>query len=192
LSEPNCTAKKVIAALVPCYHDRYGNATEVMYLGRDTAIVPRTVKTVLKNLAKEYAVDIKASREKYGKLLGCGRSAPIPLDRETILIPLKMRRVISKNDSARGYINCFAVKDVQEKGEGCTCIVVLRDDRTVKCLHSKKNIKQHISNCHFVHTKLSGAPETDLQPIMDYLNCPATKSDIAIILKEIRELREKM
>jgi hypothetical protein len=192
LSEQVCTAKKVIAALVPCYHNNYGNATEIIYLGKGSSIVPRTVKTVLKNIAKEYAIDIKASREKYGKLLGCGRAAPIPLDRETILIPLKMRRVISKNDSARGYINCLTVKDVEDKGEGNTCLVVLRDDRTVKCLHSKRNIKQHINNCYLVRTKLSEASEADGQLAEDYLNCPATKSDIAMLLKEIRELGEKM
>ena len=43
------------------------------------------------------------------------------------------------------------------------------------------------------------ADDPDLDPDLDglinadeYLNCPATKSDIAMLLKEIRELREKM
>lgn len=189
--EQNCSSKKVLAALVPRYHSVYGNATEVIYLDREPVLVPRTVKTVLKNTAKEYAIDLRALKEKYCKLLGCARSVPVPLDRETILIPLKMRRVISKNDSARGYVNCFAIKHVKEKESGA-CLVILRDDRTVECLHSLKSLKQHMSNCHFVHREMAGAWETGGQNADEYLNCPATKSDIAMLLKEIRELREKM
>ena len=79
MREPDCASEKVIAALVPCYHGVYGNATEVMYLWREPVFLPRTVKTVLRNTAREYTIDLKASREKYGKLLGCGRAVPIPL-----------------------------------------------------------------------------------------------------------------
>ena len=191
MREQNRASKKVLAALVPRYHSVYGNATEVMYLGRESVLVPRTVKTVLKNTAKEYAIDLRALKEKYCKLLGCVKAVPVPLDRETVLIPLKMRRVISKNDSARGYINCFAIKDVKEEAPG-TCLVILRDDSTVECLHSLKSMKQHMSNCHFVQREMTGYQEMGGQNIDEYLNCPATKSDIAMLLKEIRELREKM
>lgn len=191
MREQNCASKKVLAALVPRYHSDYGNATEVMYLGGESILVPRTVKTVLKNTAKECAIDLRASKEKYCKLLRCVRAVPVPLDRETILMPLKMRRVISKNDSARGYINFLAIKDVKEVVPN-TCLVILRDDRTVKCLHSLKSLKQHMSNCHFVHREMTGVRETGGQNADEYLNCPATKSDIAMLLKEIRELREKM
>jgi hypothetical protein len=191
LHEPGCSEKKTIAALVPCYHSVYGNATELIYLEQDSVFVPRTVKTVLRNIAKEYAIDLKALRQKYGTLLGCGRASPIPLDRDTIFIPLKMRRIVSKNDSARGYINYLAIMDVKEENPG-TCLVVLSSGRKVKCFHSAKNIKQHMLNCHVVRQKLSGLPKAGLQSEDEYLNYPATKSDIAMLLKEIRELREKM
>ncbi len=181
--------KGIIAALVPIYHSSYGNATKVMYLDKDCDTVPRAVKTVLRNIAKENAVDIEAFRKKYGKLLGCGRAAPIPIDKDTIFIPLKMRKVISKNDSARGYINCLAIKEVQSEDEGPLCIVVLQDDTKVKCFHSKKNIRQHISHCCFVHTQLTGILGTDHGGIGNYLDYPATKADIALLLKEIRQLR---
>ncbi len=190
MCEPYFIKKRIIGALVPIYHSSHGNATKIMYLGEDYEIVPRTIKTVLRNIAKENVVDIRASREKYGKLLGCGRAAPIPINRDIIFIPLKMRRTISKNDSARGYVNCLAIKDVQSKCSGPVCTVVLRDDTKVECFHSKKNIKQHISHCYFVRTKFAGTPEAGDERAEDYLDCPATKSDIAMLLKEIRRLRE--
>ena len=102
-----------------------------------------------------------------------------------------MRRVISKNDSARGYINCFAIKDVKVEAPN-TCLVILRDDRTVKCFHSAKNIRQHMRNCHLVQQQISKLQGTERQPAVEYLDYPATKSDIAMLLKEIRELKEKM
>jgi hypothetical protein len=49
-----------------------------------------------------------------------------------------------------------------------------------------------MSNCHFVQREMSRVRETGGQNADEYLNCPATKSDIAMLLKEIRELREKM
>ena len=184
------TSEKQIAALVPCYHESMGNATEIIYLDGDSAVIPRTVKTVLRNIAAEFTVDLDASRKKYGEMLGCRRAVPVPLSAGMIMFPLKMRKAVSKNDSSRGYINFAAVKEVREAGRACS-MVILENDRQLKCLHSIKNLNQHLRNCHFLYQKLQGSRGTG-ESAAQYLDCPATKADIAMLLKEIRELRENL
>jgi competence transcription factor ComK len=191
LGKLDIPAQKAMAALVPCYHSSMGNVTEVIYLDEEPVVIPRTIKTVLKNTAREYAVDLGASRKKYAEILGCRRAVPLPINPDTILMPLKMREVISKNDSCRGYINYLAVRDVTEAGRTHS-LVILKDGRALKCMHSIKNVNQHLRNCHFLYQRINGASELNTNNAVDYLNYPATKSDIAMLLKEIRELREKL
>lgn len=182
--------EKSIAALIPCYHNEYGNATEAVFLEEEAVTIPRTVKTVLKNIAKIYAVDLQALRQKYSEILGCSKAIPVPLHSRFILMPVKVRKVVSKNDSSRGYINYFAIKDVQ--GEDTFSTVILKNDLAVKCYHSFKNINQHIRNCYYIHQKLIKEESGTEGVSLECLNCPATKADIALILNELREIRKKL
>ena len=184
--------RKDVAALIPCYHQSYGNATEIVYLEEKPVIVPRTVKTVIKNLARLHAVDLKALRKKYGEMLGCKRAIPIPFSSKMILMPVRMREVISKNDSSRGYINYLMIKDVREEDEGPTSTVVLKNNREIVCYHSIKNLNQHIRNCYYIHQKLVKESGEFHHFSLEYLDCPATKGDIALILKELREIKDKL
>lgn len=184
--------QKDVAAFIPCYHKDYGNATEIIFLNDEPVVVPRTVKTVVKNLARIHTMDLKALREKYGEILGCKRVVPIVLSSRMILMMVKMRKVISKNDASRGYLNYFAIKDVKEMKNGTCSLAILKNDREIICYHSIKNLNQHIRNCHYIHQKMI-KESGDLHHFSpEYLNHPATKGDIVLILKELRELRDKL
>lgn len=184
--------REEIAALIPCYHRDYGNATEVVLLSGEPVILPRTVKTVIKALARQYAVDLKSLREKYGQLLGCKRVIPLSFSSKLILMPVKMRKAISRNDSSRGYINYLAIKDVMGGEGGAFSTVTLKNDREIICHHSIKNMNLHIKNCYYIHQKLIRESGEAQNFSLEYLDCPATKGDIALILKELREIKDKL
>jgi len=184
--------KKNIAALIPCYHGDQGNATQIIFLEDEPVIVSRTVKTVIKNLAKANAVDLKALRAKYGEILGCKRAVPICLSPGMILMMVKVRKVISKNDASRGYINYLMIKDVKKGENGNSSLIVLKNDREIMCYHSIKNLNQHIRNCHYIWQKMLKETGDTHHLSLKYLNCPATKGDIALVLEELRELRNKL
>ncbi len=183
---------KEIAAVLPCYHNEGGNATEMVFINDQPAVIHRTVKTVIKNLARTCTVDLKAAREKYGEMLGCKRAVPLVLAPEMIFMVVKVRETISRNDASRGYINYFAVTDATKTEEGTCSKVVLKNGREVTCYHSIRNLNNHIRNCHYIHQMIlketGGADNFSL----DYLAHPATKGDIALVLKELRELKEKL
>lgn len=179
-----------IAALVPCYHKEYGNATEVVFLEEEPIVIPRTITTVLKRLARDCTVDLQAARKKYGEVLGCSRAVPVVLDRQTILLPVKVRKTVSRNDASRGYINFFTIRDVDENSDGTR--LTLKNGRSILCFHSIKNINQHMRNCYFIHQKMIKDREEDAGPLRGYLGYAATKADIVLILNELKEIRKKL
>ncbi|MBA1334017.1 MAG: hypothetical protein HPY66_1501 [Firmicutes bacterium] len=190
MSETKKLDGKNIAALVPCYHKQYGNATEVVFLEEEPIVIPRTIATVLKRLARDHTVDLQAARKKYGEMLGCSRAVPVAINQRTILLPVKVRKTVSRNDASRGYINFFAIKDVDGDNDGTR--LTLKNDRSILCYHSIKNINQHIRNCYFIHQKMMKDKEEDAGPLRGYLSYPATKGDIALILNELKEIRKKL
>jgi hypothetical protein len=181
---------KNIAALIPCYHQELGNATELVLLEEEPVFLPRTIKTVLANLAKANAIDLRAMRQKYSDILGCVRATPLALSQRLILMPVKVRKPISRNDSSRGYINYLAIDAVDERGDYCA--ITLKNQRVIDCFHSLRSINQHIRNCHYIHQRMMQDTDDSTSISEAYLTSPATKADIALILNEIREIRKKL
>jgi hypothetical protein len=181
---------KNIAAIIPCYHQQLGNATELVLLDEEPVFLPRTIKTVLTNLARINAIDLRALRQKCGDILGCTKAAPVALSPRLILMPVKVRKPISRNDSSRGYINYFTIDAVDDRGDFCA--VTLKNQRVIECFHSIRSINRHIMNCHYIHQKMIENTDGGGSISEAYLASPATKADIALILNEIREIRKKL
>src|SRR5690554_434677 len=102
-----------INCLIPVYDEFGGNSTEVWFEGGEKILIPHKTKTVLKNLAKIFAVDISQLKRKYGVLIGKKISTPLAFHPDLILIPIKFRKPYSKDEGATGYI-------VHQKVVGCS------------------------------------------------------------------------
>ena len=107
-----------LAALVPCYDENGGNATLIYSAGGAVEADRRSVKANLRRLARFYQVDLEAARRRYGQYLGRAQGVPLPFSLSLVLVPVKMRVPVGKNDGADGYVNPGAVQGCLEADPG--------------------------------------------------------------------------
>jgi|GEM_PF-612757 len=93
-----------INCLVPVYDEAGGNVTQVHMDDGRILTDTRKICTVLRNLAKIFAVDVEAARVKYSKLIDRKISVPIPLHLDLVVVPIKMRKLVAREDGAWGYV----------------------------------------------------------------------------------------
>ncbi|MEW6621813.1 MAG: hypothetical protein AB1420_01555 [Bacillota bacterium] len=90
--------------LLPVYDENGGNITELHLEDGSVKTDQRRMASVLKALAKLFAVDIEAARKNYSRLVGRKNSMPIPLHRDLVLVPVKARKPLGREDGAWGYL----------------------------------------------------------------------------------------
>lgn len=139
---------KQIAAIVPVYGESGGNSTRVYTMDGKVFEVDRRMKTVLKKIVNYFSKDLTQLSMKYGSLLQCSQSAPLPLYSRLVLVPLKMRRPQFEKDGATGYVNICAVTEITEPEPGMDetikCLVHLKGGRNVPCCFSEKRTKRRL------------------------------------------------
>lgn len=183
--------QKGIYALLPAYVPAEGNATKIITADGNTYIDNRVVKTVLKALCRYYAVHVEHCREKYGKLIHQRLHVPLPIHRDLLLIPMKVRKPMFRKDGACGYINLYAIDKIKEKGD--YSIFVLKNGIEVECLQRLRTVHQHINHARLVekHAFFHGDGEEGhgaVEGWWEAYDAPATKGDIVLLKKEIVEL----
>ncbi|MDW7673438.1 MAG: hypothetical protein SCK28_02760 [Bacillota bacterium] len=147
--------------LQPIYDEHGGNSTVIGLMGAEPVLVRRKIKTVLKNLAKAFAVDLSAAKQKYGDLVGRYASAPIPLCAALILMPVKMRKPLVKDDGAWGYVVLEKIDSWQaiagpsssnsRKEEKCS--ITFKDGSQVVALAGKSSVYSQFKDGQMVRQK---------------------------------------
>jgi len=144
-----------IAALVPCYGSRGGNAVRVYTKDGTVHEITKTTRSVLKNVAAHYNVDLQAISNTYGLYLNRTLNIPIPLTAALTLAALKLRCPKYDSDGANGYINVHEVSQVIEltgtkKGEA-RCLVELKSGEKIPCYFSGTSTSKRIHEAWRVH-----------------------------------------
>ncbi len=137
--------KDRLAALIPCYDRQGGNATLIYTTGGEIIPDRRTVKWNLRRLARLYSVDLQAIRQNYGSYLGCRQGVPLPFSAGLVLVPLKIRSPVGKNDGCYGYINVPAVDSICPDGD-CRgrCVIALAGGYSLTCLYTCRTVQNKI------------------------------------------------
>lgn len=90
--------------LIPIYDQWRGNSTEISFTDGKKIIMANKTTTVVKKLARVFAVDLAELKRKYGILVGRKTSTPLPLHPHLTLISVKIRIPLGKDEGARGFI----------------------------------------------------------------------------------------
>jgi hypothetical protein len=142
--------EKGLAAFIPVYED--GNVTKVFTGNGEQIVVRKTCRTVLKNLARFYGVDLVAIREKYGKPINKKQGVPIPMITNLLLIPVKVRKnPLGENDGTLGYVNFREIKEVAD-GEGGNCHITFQCDKGLLVLVSRATMREYMKNARLVES----------------------------------------
>lgn len=186
--------EKGLSCLMPVYKNDFGNVTEIIDIDGQICIIYKTIKTILKLICKYYGADINSVRQKYGKLINQRNMVPLPLSHDLILIPFKMRKPVFLKDGSYGYINIFSIENIYSKNE--ITFIKLINGQEVKCLSKLKTAKEHYNNGKVILNDISFKsqynPSHDIYYFYEEFNSPATKGDIAVLKKEIFEIKETL
>lgn len=181
-----------LVAFIPCYDDKLGNATKLIYEEKEV-LVGKTVKTVVKNLCMHYQFDLKASNKYYSEILTSKSAIPIPISTALIYVQLKVREPIGKDDGAMGYFKLNYVDKIYSTN-GDTYIR-LKNKAEFKLLCSLNTGTKQLKNGELVE-KLHKEVEKDKvkDALVYYQNedSPAMKSDIARLFMKIDDILERI
>jgi hypothetical protein len=129
-----------VVGFIPVYTD-LGNATDILLKNGDRARDNRSLKSVLKAFARCYALDLKAQRRYLQDQLHRKTGIPIRIGDKRVFIPLKMRRGVTSNDLAHGYIDVTVIAEINLSPEN-QCKIVLNNGLNIAVLSSRAAVLQ--------------------------------------------------
>lgn len=143
--------KDCLAALVPHYDRNGGNATLVYTTAGDLFEDRRTVRWNLRRLARCFSVDLEAARQKQANFLGRLQGVPLPLSAALVLVPLKTREAVGKNDGCHAYVNPAAVVDSRQCAAGpARALLTLPGGHHIPCLYSSRTVRKRLRDGQIV------------------------------------------
>ena len=125
-----------LVCLIPVYDQDGGNSTEIWLKGGEKILIPKKTRSVLKRLAKVFAIDLPQLKRKYGVLVGRKSSTPLPFHPNLILVPVKVREPLAKDDGSWGYVvkdqvySCVPLSSTEME------IRFLDNEHPLRCLQS--------------------------------------------------------
>lgn len=93
-----------LLCLNPCYGRDGSNGTQVLLASRPPLYSSLRTKTLVRQLARHFAVDLKAACSKYSAICGRSYALPLPLRPGLILVPVRSRQARFKDDGTRAYV----------------------------------------------------------------------------------------
>ncbi len=141
----------LIAALFPISESspEGGKRTRICYSDGKAEEISHRVKTVLRNTADYFSINIVRQRQRYGEYLQRRQGVPLPLSSGIVLVPLKMLKSSLYNDEVTGYVNaCHVLKiseaSPEEAALGIRCILHLKGGHRIPCHFSVKSVKRKV------------------------------------------------
>lgn len=141
-----------LAMLMPVYREGGGDMTRVVLEDGEMWDDPRPVSIVLRAIARYFAVDLVAVRERYGDILGKRLYVPLPLSPHLVLMPLKMRTPRVQKDGTTGYVATHLLERVLEGGNTTSCHLHVRGAGQIECLQSRDFARTQIRHARIVQT----------------------------------------
>jgi len=138
-----------IAALMPISESgpEGGKRTRICYSNGEAEEIGRRVKTVLKNTADHFSINLVRQRQRYGEYFQRRQGVPLPLSSGMVLVPLKMLKSSLYNDEVTGYVNASDVLEISEASPdeaalGIRCIIDLKGGHRIPCHFSVESVKR--------------------------------------------------
>lgn len=138
-----------ILAFYPIYSPDGGNNTLILLEDSQQYMDTRKTKTVLKVIARIFAADLTALRQRYRGCLGRKGLVPLPLHRDLILLPMRVRRVQYKDHGATGYAvldKIVKVGPVDSANEnGTLSRITLKGGLSIECMEKPATLKKRLT-----------------------------------------------
>lgn len=179
-----------LIAIIPVYMENEGNCTKIVFEKFQDMYIHNRTSTVLKLIADYYTVDLRSIRREYGKGIESKNMVPIPLNKKDILIQIKTRIPISKNDGSIGYFNLRYIDKIIENDE--KIYIQTTNNRNIEVLNKKRTIIKHINQGKLVMQIYNERIDSYIKEEPFNYKTPATKEDIALVIREIADIKNRL
>lgn len=143
-------ALEKICAILPHYTPK-GDSTLILTSDRQTLIFTRTVKSTIKQLARQQAIDLARLKAKSSSATHRAILQPLPLSEKLILATVKVRKPQIAGDTSMGFINLHTVTEIHEnkpvKGQS---IIQLNGGHHVHSLWTAATVKKHLHDAQLL------------------------------------------
>lgn len=138
--------KDRLGALVPYYDEQGGNATLIFTAGGEVLSDRRTLKWNLRRLARLYSVDLEATRGNLREYFHYSQGLPLPLSPSLVLVPLKTRRAVGKNDGCHSYVNPAVIVSLAAAAGGGIerSSILLPGDHLLPCRYTLRTVQKRL------------------------------------------------
>ncbi|MBS4535793.1 hypothetical protein GOQ29_09220 [Clostridium sp. D2Q-14] len=179
-----------LIAMIPVYVKNEGNSTRIILEKFQDMYINNRISTVLKVIANHYTVNLQSIRREYGKGIESKNMVPIPLNKRDVLIQIKTRIPVSKNDGSIGYFNLRYINSIIEEGEKIFIRTI--DNRDIEVLNKKRTIIRHINEGKVVRQIYNERLGSYIKEESLMYKTPATKEDIALVIREIVDIKNRL
>ncbi|MDH7498323.1 MAG: hypothetical protein QHH05_07790 [Syntrophomonadaceae bacterium] len=135
--------KELVIGLRPVYTET-GNDTELWLEDGRVLLDRRGLRAVVKALARSFALDLVAQRERVRELLGQTGLVPLCVGGR-VLVPLRMRESRCEHDAAYGYLDAGQVREVEARAGG-GCLVRLACGSQVEVRSTRATVLKSLDN----------------------------------------------
>jgi len=143
-----------ILGFYPVYGSDGGNSTCVLLSDGSRYMDRRKTKTLLHDMAKIFAADLSALRYNYRDFLGRKGLVPLPLHKNLILVPFRVRRVKYKDHGATGYAVLNKIEAVESvshpNSNGAMSRISLSGGITLECMEKPVTVNRRLAEAHQV------------------------------------------
>ena len=178
--------------LIPIYDKDGRNGTLIILENQSPIEDQRRLDTILAGLANLFQKSLDLIKKQARDITGQRTMNPLSFSPIGILVPFRMRKPIGRNDGAVGYFFYHAIEQIEEK-EG-QVLVMLKDGQSFSVMDSIAAARHRIRCACQIRDHLSFR-EMEFEGVygrgMDwgyFYNQPATRADIAMILRDIKNL----
>jgi len=137
-----------LAAMRSVCLEGQGRVSELFLLDGKRILDPRRNRAILEAMARHYAVDLVALRQRCSQLLHSRNYLPLPLSSEMVLVPLALGQCGERT----GYLNLLAVRAVHPQGKGSR--VEVEGGNLVECALSVASLRNRLLRAQLVLREL--------------------------------------
>jgi len=138
----------MVEAIIPIYGRNGGNATLVYDLNGQKLTLNKSVKSYLVTLARDIGKDVYNVRKMSKKALRRTNGVPLVFSECVVLIPVKVRKPITKSDGSYGYINLACIEDIINNEN--TTTIKLINNINIEALITTKTLNTKIIESNYL------------------------------------------
>ncbi|PHV70186.1 hypothetical protein CS063_11960 [Sporanaerobium hydrogeniformans] len=101
-------------ALIPFYDERGQNSTCVLFKDGSKEYFSCSIKAYITKLLYQLHLDPRAIRFWTSQVLGAKLNTPLIIDETHILLPVKFRKPVTKQDGCFGYVNNVFIQTLED------------------------------------------------------------------------------